>query len=661
VITGSSLDDALAAAARGWHVFPIKPDGKVPDSPNGQDDATTDRDQIMAWYQRKPGSNYGINCERSGLYAIDIDAGPGKQGLESWRTLLYEHGTVPTLAVRTPSGGWHLYYRHDYSQVRLTNTTSKLGEHVDTRGNGYVVGPGSVINGKPYELLDDREPAPLPMWIAAALRTDWQLVDVPTPSMPANDVIARVAELASELAAAADGQGNNTANTIAYMVGQYVGAGQITEVYGISELMIAIGGWTYKQRGDRAKMQRTSKGAIADGARDPRPWELNVSSALPEVKTPVAEGRRLKVTVATDIAMTATRWLWLEGRNHWLPMGALIGWAGREGVGKSTWTTRAIALVTTGKMPGDSYGTPKGVIVCSTEDDWSSTITPRLVAAGADLSRVYGVDVVHPDGLEDIVTLPSDLVEMKKIIRDKDVALVVLDPLLTFVNKHLDTHKDAEVRRALEPVTKMAHDTKASVIGLIHVNKTSEGDLMNRLMASRAIGAVVRGVLFCASYKPIDELADDDGVDPDEPKQPRFVFGQIKNNLGPKVMQAVEYHIDGMIVGFDDEAGKIIEGSYVITDGVIDENVEDIVLDQERLRRSAGGEGGKALAWLVDYLAGKGEVPSDQVIKAGEGVGHGRNAIQRSRAKLGDRIAVVNLPTMPRRTTWRFVTDSRDN
>ena len=76
------------------------------------------------------------------------------------------------------------------------------------------------------------------------------------------------------------------------------------------------------------------------------------------------------------------------------------------------------------------------------------------------MDRVFRVDSVDVDGLEGIVTLPNDLVGMEKTIRDHDVALVILDPLLTFVNAKLDTHKDAETRRALEPVVRMAHDTQ---------------------------------------------------------------------------------------------------------------------------------------------------------------------------------------------------------
>ena len=138
-----------------------------------------------------------------------------------------------------------------------------------------------------------------------------------------------------------------------------------------------------------------------------------------------------------------------------------------------------------GELPGDFYGTPKGVIIVSTEDDWSATIKPRLVAAGADLDRVFQVKSVEPGGLEGTLSLPEDMKRLEELIRDHDVALIILDPLLTMVNAKLDTHKDAEVRIALEPVVAMAHAAKASLVGLVHVNKSNEGDLLNRIMASR--------------------------------------------------------------------------------------------------------------------------------------------------------------------------------
>ena len=57
-----------------------------------------------------------------------------------------------TFTVQTPSGGYHFYYRVD----RLVKCRVRVHEEIDIRGeNGYVVGPGSCINGKFYEIKNN--------------------------------------------------------------------------------------------------------------------------------------------------------------------------------------------------------------------------------------------------------------------------------------------------------------------------------------------------------------------------------------------------------------------------------------------------------------------------------------------------------------------------
>jgi hypothetical protein len=367
--------------------------------------------------------------------------------------------------------------------------------------------------------------------------------------------------------------------------------------------------------------------------------------------------RTLKVTKVSDIAATATNWLWEDERAKWIPMNALVGLAGREGVGKSTWCAHIIAQLTNGTLPGDSHGTPMGAVIVTTEDDWSATIRPRLEAAGANLDRVFKVMAVPVEGLEEMVVLPTDIQELAKVIEENDVGLVILDPLLTLVDKKLDSNKDPEVRRALEPVVRLAQSTRASFIGLIHVNKSTEGDLMNRVMGSRAIGAVARGVLFCANHKPVQDIDDDDGffAEPEPINRPRFLFGQIKTNISAKATHSIEYHIESKVTGYDPKAKKPIEGAYLVTDGIVPKNVEDIVLEQEKARRSTRTESGKAKAWLIGYLDGKGEVPSSVVIADGARADHSRDSIHRARRGLGDRIKVTSLSTTPRTTTWKLL------
>ena len=283
------------------------------------------------------------------------------------------------------------------------------------------------------------------------------------------------------------------------------------------------------------------------------------------------------------------------------------------------------------------------------------------MAAGADLDRVFHVTAVSPEGLEGTLSLPEDTARLEELIREHDVALIILDPLLTMVNAKLDTHKDAEVRKALEPVVAVAHAARASLVGLVHVNKTNEGDLLNRIMASKALTAVPRGFLFCASHKPIEALDDSDGEDhllaKSQSGWQEFLLGQIKNNLAAKVMISHRYHMDTVIVGYDVEAQKDIKASKIVIHGLIAQNVEDIVLEQEKAKKRVRTEGGKAEAWLVGYLKGKGEVPSAQLKKDGEAAGLSEDAIKRARLKLGDDRVVIRSFGKPRTTNWRLVED----
>jgi hypothetical protein len=89
---------------------------------------------------------------------------------------------------------------------------------------------------------------------------------------------------------------------------------------------------------------------------------------------------------------------------------------------------------------------------------------------------------------------------------------------------------------------------------------------------------------------------------------------QIKTNLAAKIMISHRYHMETVIVGYDAEVQKDIKASKLMIHGLITQNVEDIVIEQEIKRRSVRTQGAKAETWPVGFLAGKGEVPSIWVI-----------------------------------------------
>jgi hypothetical protein len=143
-------------AERGWPVFPITPNAKVPlPGTHGHDEATTDLSIIDAWWQACPDANIGFVPEGAGLCVVDIDPGANFD-LKSF------HGKIAT----SPRGGYHIFYAGS-----LPPTQSKIAEHVDTRGrNSYVLLAPSVVDEKSYEWqcdapFDAWQLPPVPEWI----------------------------------------------------------------------------------------------------------------------------------------------------------------------------------------------------------------------------------------------------------------------------------------------------------------------------------------------------------------------------------------------------------------------------------------------------------------------------------------------------------------
>lgn len=358
--------------------------------------------------------------------------------------------------------------------------------------------------------------------------------------------------------------------------------------------------------------------------------------------------RRLAVVSASEIPMRSSRWLWGAEGAHWLPLGALTLLGGREGIGKSTWAYWIAAQVTRGELPGDLHGRPRSVIICATEDAWAQTVIPRLAAAGADLARVFRVEAID-QGVSSGLVLPVDVGALAEICRDKEAALILLDPLLGTIHGRLDSHKDAEVRQALEPISRLAHDVEATVIGLIHQNKGS-GDLLTRLMGSRAFAAVARAVLVCAEEKDVPNT--EDGRPPGHRS---FLFGQEKNSLAALVSSAIRYEIEGRCVGHDEALGKDIWSSRIRIVGMVEERVSDLVERTERESSTKGRPPSKreaAAAWLRAHLAAQvGEAaPFRDILAAALDAGHEEHNLRRAAPDAG--VQVVRLPDMS--SVWRL-------
>jgi AAA domain len=339
-----------------------------------------------------------------------------------------------------------------------------------------------------------------------------------------------------------------------------------------------------------------------------------VDQALELDATSNGDGRHIKLTFADQIAPKRVRWAWHDR----IATGTIALLAGREGLGKSTIGYWMAARLSRGELPGEHYGTPKGSLVCATEDSWAHTIVPRLMAHGADLGRIARIEVVYDDEDIDVgLSLPKDITQLEQAAIDIDAALLALDPLMSRLDAELDSHKDGQVRRALEPLVSIAERTSMAILGLIHHNKSGSSDPLQLVMASKAFTAVARSVHTVVP-------------DPDDETGQHRYFGNPKNNLGP-LAPSLEFTICGWEYDTDDGPG--ITGQIIWGDEV-KESIADLIR-----RASISPEDKTALdeacEWLEDYLGvSSGREIAGKVLAAGKVAGHAERTLQRARKTL---------------------------
>tara|TARA_R110000796_G_scaffold237565_1_gene357617 strand:+ start:2227 stop:4395 length:2169 start_codon:yes stop_codon:yes gene_type:complete len=133
---------AAALAAKSFNIFRLRPNDKKPYAGGWQKEAKPDG---KAWAN---GKDYNIGVATgSGLLVVDIDM-KEFDGEANWTALGIKESPFQ---VKTPSGGRHLYYETD---VDVSNSASSICDGVDIRGlGGYVVGPGSELDGVAYKVI----------------------------------------------------------------------------------------------------------------------------------------------------------------------------------------------------------------------------------------------------------------------------------------------------------------------------------------------------------------------------------------------------------------------------------------------------------------------------------------------------------------------------
>ncbi len=192
-----------------------------------------------------------------------------------------------------------------------------------------------------------------------------------------------------------------------------------------------------------------------------------------------------------DIEQTSVEWLWFP----YIPFGKLTIIQGNPGEGKTYFTMMLTAACTNRKLfPNMEDIEPFNVIYQTAEDGMGDTIKPRLVEAGADLSRVMVID-----DSEEVLTLSDDRIE--KAVRQNHVRLVIIDPVQAFIGADVDMNRANEVRPVFRKLGMIAEKTSCAIVLIGHLNKSSGTQSTYRGLGSIDIMAAVRSLIFIGKVK----------------------------------------------------------------------------------------------------------------------------------------------------------------
>lgn len=233
---------------------------------------------------------------------------------------------------------------------------------------------------------------------------------------------------------------------------------------------------------------------------------------------------KLKLINMDSVEVEQVEWLLYP----FIPYGKVTIIQGDPGEGKTTMVLQIIAKLTRGEpvLPvtdttkekqsdeadsenndSDAEGNiqeqpsilPVNVIYQTAEDGLGDTIKPRLLAAGADCSKVLVID-----DSDQPLTMAD--VRLEEAIVQTKAKMVVFDPIQGFLGAEVDMHRANEIRPLMKRIAVLAEKYHCAVILIGHMNKNSNGKSSYRGLGSIDFQAAARSVLIVGRVKDEPEV-----------------------------------------------------------------------------------------------------------------------------------------------------------
>lgn len=316
-------------------------------------------------------------------------------------------------------------------------------------------------------------------------------------------------------------------------------------------------------------------------------------------------------TRLSDVKVERVHWLW-PGRIPYAKVSIIEGDPDRA---KSTVTMDLAARVSTGTpMPGEPVdrGTPHGVVLVIAEDDLADTVVPRLNAHGGDLARIGSVNLRRDEEGNVIpLTLPEDLDRIRKVVRQTDAGLVIIDPITAYLSETINSNSDASVRRAMTPLAQLAQELGVAIVLVRHLNKSGELKAKYRGGGSIAFTGSARSVLV------VEEHPDQPGL---------MVLARVKGNLARAVPS----------FGYRVESAPAHESPLIVWTGVVDIDADTLLRGRDgRLDAPQRDEAAEVLRSIL----GDGPLPVAEVQRQAAEAGIASRTLERAKKNLGVRAA----------------------
>jgi hypothetical protein len=392
----------------------LRENSKVPASSHGHHDALP-QDKFV-----QTGNNVGIALDGQYLL-VDIDDWSNRAAVDLAEEILSLN--PPPWGQKTPHGNHYLFsVPPGWKGTNVTLKDDSDKPFGDLKSLGYLVAPGSIVNGCTYEVIDAVEPPPAPQW----------LLDKATRP-PAQE------------------------------------KGKVEERAGIpygehDAFLVRMAGWLRGTEGLSASSIKAALEmgplALLEGTDETRPYTdkdfERIARSAVRWQAKRVESLDLvhpSLQLASDIELVGEPIRWIV--RGFVPQGELVLMYGPGGIGKSSFASWLNAEV---NRLGLTFA------YCGTEEP-PARFFGRSVLAGAKRGMSYNVK--NPGAIK----FPRDADLIRELILESKVNVLYMDSIYSHFEHQEGQNAAEKARAALAPLLEIAHETGCTIFGVFHTNK----------------------------------------------------------------------------------------------------------------------------------------------------------------------------------------------